>query len=363
MSVHPLSLVIRACLALAVLFSVPYSLLPAAWAGVTYTGAPGLTAVYVRVSTSATASVAVALAEGTGAGVGFYTVSDADLVTAGLNSAGTYSFKVFSGSPSTTANDTLLATGVLPWSGSVEIGAPANVVQNAGTNITASAGRQEVNATHFGGTAGTFSGGRPEVNVTHISGDSTAADNAERFFDGTGYGPLLKQTDVNSPTSNTLFTISSGPTNDDALNGALLWLTSGTTQYLATITDYQGSNKATTVSWHNTTPTVVGGEVLAIVSPAFGGPDRTSITTIDDFLDTEVAAIKAKTDSLTFTVANEVNANTRYWTGGLIPAQNITGVPEVDITHVQGEEASAVSGAIDVNVVKLIGNEIQLTPP
>jgi hypothetical protein len=62
------------------------------------------------------------------------------------------------------------------------------------------------NVTQFGGTAGTFSGGRPEVNTSHISGsavstssaqigvnvvqisaDSVAADNAEAFFDGTGY--------------------------------------------------------------------------------------------------------------------------------------------------------------------------------
>jgi len=33
------------------------------------------------------------------------------------------------------------------------------------------------------------------------------------------------------------------------------------------------------------------------------------VDTIDDFLDTEVAAIKAKTDQLTFTVANQVDAN------------------------------------------------------
>jgi hypothetical protein len=33
------------------------------------------------------------------------------------------------------------------------------------------------------------------------------------------------------------------------------------------------------------------------------------LDTIDDFLDTEVAAIKAKTDSLTFTVAGQVDAN------------------------------------------------------
>ena len=80
----------------------------------------------------------------------------------------------------------------------------ADVRKNGGVAITQSSGRQEVNVTHFGGTAGTFSGGRPEVNTTHwagtavgsvtidcnmtqISGDSVAADNAESFFDGTGY--------------------------------------------------------------------------------------------------------------------------------------------------------------------------------
>jgi len=33
------------------------------------------------------------------------------------------------------------------------------------------------------------------------------------------------------------------------------------------------------------------------------------IDTVDDFLDTEIAAIKTKTDSLTFTVAGVVDAN------------------------------------------------------
>lgn len=36
---------------------------------------------------------------------------------------------------------------------------------------------------------------------------------------------------------------------------------------------------------------------------------QASVNTIDDFLDTEIAAIKAKTDQLTFGVANQVNAN------------------------------------------------------
>lgn len=38
----------------------------------------------------------------------------------------------------------------------------------------------------------------------------------------------------------------------------------------------------------------------------------TKIDTIDNFLDTEIAAIKAKTDSLTFTVAGNVDANIQY---------------------------------------------------
>jgi hypothetical protein len=38
---------------------------------------------------------------------------------------------------------------------------------------------------------------------------------------------------------------------------------------------------------------------------------QASVTVIDDFLDTEIAAIKAKTDQLTFTTANVVDANVR----------------------------------------------------
>lgn len=46
----------------------------------------------------------------------------------------------------------------------------------------------------------------------------------------------------------------------------------------------------------------------------------TQLGTIDDFLDTEVAAIKAKTDSLTFTVANQIDANIQSVNGA-----NVTG--------------------------------------
>lgn len=81
-----------------------------------------------------------------------------------------------------------------------------NVVNFGGSAGTFAGGRPEVNTSHFGGTAGTFAAGRAEVNTSHIAGsavsttsaqigvnvvqlstDAVAADNAEAFFDGTGY--------------------------------------------------------------------------------------------------------------------------------------------------------------------------------
>jgi hypothetical protein len=46
----------------------------------------------------------------------------------------------------------------------------------------------------------------------------------------------------------------------------------------------------------------------------------TQLGTIDDFLDTEVSAIKAKTDSLTFTAAGMVDANVIDWKSSTAPA-------------------------------------------
>jgi hypothetical protein len=51
---------------------------------------------------------------------------------------------------------------------------------------------------------------------------------------------------------------------------------------------------------------IVGDNLNATVSSR---ASQTSLDTLDDYVDTEVAAIKAKTDSLTFTVAGQVDAN------------------------------------------------------
>lgn len=50
-----------------------------------------------------------------------------------------------------------------------------------------------------------------------------------------------------------------------------------------------------------------------------------ALATVDDFLDTEVAAIKAKTDSLTFTVAGQLDANIQYVNDVLVTGNGQTG--------------------------------------
>lgn len=76
---------------------------------------------YVRVWSSSSASIAAALTEGTSGAVGRYIVADSTLVSGGLSSAGVYSYKVFVGSPSTTANDVCVGVGTLYWTGSAAI--------------------------------------------------------------------------------------------------------------------------------------------------------------------------------------------------------------------------------------------------
>jgi hypothetical protein len=50
----------------------------------------------------------------------------------------------------------------------------------------------------------------------------------------------------------------------------------------------------------------------------------TALATLDDFVDTEVAAIKAKTDSLTFTVAGKVDANITHVIGDAVQTNGST---------------------------------------
>ena len=57
-------------------------------------------------------------------------------------------------------------------------------------------------------------------------------------------------------------------------------------------------------------PTNAEMEARTIVSANYA--TASALDTVDNFLDTEITAIKDKTDMLTFTVANQVDVNIQY---------------------------------------------------
>lgn len=161
------------------------------------------------------------------------------------------------------------------------------------TPAESSAGVPKVDVSHLLGTAWLAPGtaGTPDVNTKLISGDATAADNAEAFFDGTGY----------AGTNNVIPTV--------------------------TLVNGLGANVITAAATAADFSTEANAAVLAILGTPAGASlaadiaaIKAAVDVIDDFLDTEiaailaavdteVAAIKAKTDPMTYTVANVLDAN------------------------------------------------------
>src|SRR5574343_491630 len=184
---------------------------------------------------------------------------------------------------------------------------------------------QLVSAAYFDWKYGTT---LPNVNVTQISGDSTAADNCELMFDGTGYAGGTTKLKVDLETIKTQAVTCAGgvtvpaatlasTTNITAASGVTLTATTGlgnqTANITGTITTATNLTNAPPDSSGVTTllSRIVGtlaagthnaqtGDSYAIVNSGTYGNSalKTLIDTIDDFLDTEIAAILADTNEL-----------------------------------------------------------------
>jgi hypothetical protein len=101
-----------------------------------------------------------------------------------------------------------------------------------------------------------------------------------------------------------------------------------------------GLTAAADAVWSDDLSVGVGGATVA----------RSVVLGIDDYLDTEVAAIKAKTDQLTFTVANVLDANVTTWDGTDVT----TGVPLAPTVAGRTLDVSA-TGEADANVTQWLG--------
>lgn len=240
----------------------------------------------------------------------------------------------------------------------------ADLERIAGSAVSTSTAQLGVNAVQAGGTAW----GSGAITAASIA---SAALAKAKFASDTGLIPTL--TGTASAGGATTITLTGGVATNDYYNGSLVYILSGTGAGQARfITDYVGATTVATVDTWITNPDntsvfavlpsfaitaaaiqsglatqtsvdVIDGIVDAIVADtnelqtdwADGGRLDLLIdsiiskvdtiddfldteiaailedtgTTLDDFIDTEVAAIKAKTDSLTFTVASVLDAN------------------------------------------------------
>jgi hypothetical protein len=212
------------------------------------------------------------------------------------------------------------------------------------------AGVPEVDVTHFGGVAGTFAGGRPEVNTSHWRGTAAAAPTvagvpAVEAIDISAAGQTDIRSAVGLAAANLDTQLDALPTaleNADAIwdEDATAHQTQGTfgqaigdpVADASTIWGLANTNLDALVS-SRLAPTVAG-RTLDVAAGGEAGLDLdntvgalakgteitgfndldaagvrgavglaaanldTQLSTIDDFLDTEVLAIKAKTDNL-----------------------------------------------------------------
>lgn len=139
---------------------------------------------------------------------------------------------------------------------------PVNVTQFGGTNGTFSGGRPEVNTTHWGGTA--VAAVTINCNMTQISGDSGAADNAESFFDGTGYaGTNNVIPTVSTVTNGVTVTTNNDKTGYSLASGGLSAISTWTVAITGNITgNLSGSVGSVTGN--------VGGNVVGSVASVTG---------------------------------------------------------------------------------------------
>lgn len=245
-----------------------------------------------------------------------------------------------------------------------------------------------VNVTAYGGTAGTFASGRPEVNMTHIAGAAVSSSTAQLGVNlvniaGAAVSTTNAQLGVNvvnaggtawgsgaitaaSIASNAITSakIASGAISSTQIaTGAITTaaFAAGAINAAAIAADAIGASELATDAvteivsavWANATRTLSAGTNIVLAKgtgiTGFNDLDAagirsavglasanldTQLTTIDDFLDTEIAAIKAKTDTIpTFP--------TNFASLGINASGHITRVVLVDTTTTNSDMISA----------------------
>lgn len=224
----------------------------------------------------------------------------------------------------------------------------------AGKQAANSTARTEIRATGAG--AGTFDEATDSQEALRDRGDAAWG----------GSSSLVIASGTVGSTGNTTTTLhlTGLPFGDDELNDLLIVVhdVSASEYHSRWVLDWADSGDLATVAAlpftpQNATDTYV---VLAVRQDVTGGSGLDAagvraavglasanldaqLGTIDDFLDTEVAAVKAKTDQLTFGVSNTLNANLTHWKGTAPEDLGFGGYVQASVVNVQAGAILAAS--------------------
>lgn len=111
--------------------------------------------------------------------------------------------------------------------------------------------------------------GLMDVNTKQISADATAADNAELYFDGTGYGDIMVRTTIATLASQVSFTITAGSADDGTYVGALVVIEDAVTaaqKAVGVISAYTGTSKTVTLLADPAIFTMAVGDIVTIIA-------------------------------------------------------------------------------------------------
>lgn len=245
----------------------------------------------------------------------------------------------------------LLDTSVVQWTGT-NVATPdtagyvkATIKSGTGTGeLNLTSGVVDTNVTKFGGTNGTFASGRPEVNTSHIAGSAVSTSSAQIGVNvvnaaGTAWnsgaiGASTLATDTITAAKIAADAIGASELASDAATEIATAVWASGTRVLTANTNLNdlsaagvrsaiGLASANLDTQLSTIDDFLDTEIAAIKAKTDNLPSdpadasdiaasfstvNTKLDTIDDFIDTEVSAIKAKTDQLTFTTSNRVDS-------------------------------------------------------
>ena len=117
------------------------------------------------------------------------------------------------------------------------------------------------------------------ADMTAISGDTTAADNLEKEYDGTGYGHILQRTTIATLASQTSFTLTAGSADNDAYNGCIIVIEDVSTaaqKAVGVVGDYTGATKTVTMLNDPAVFTMATTDIVTIIA------DRALKATVDN---------------------------------------------------------------------------------